>query len=129
MTGSVEVLPDGRMVQYFNFECPIIYFHRHNQRSFYREKLNGDYFNANEDKPLLELPLWTPMPSKVQEARIHLSTGGNHYSYGEAMEWIYDWDSIFNQKANIKDKAYFAFRRHYGNNDEAVTFTIVVEGY
>ncbi|AKG11499.1 pyocin knob domain-containing protein [Moraxella bovoculi] len=128
MTGSVEVLPNGRMVQYFTFVCPVLYFHKHGLSAFYREKLGVSSFTA-EDSPHLELPLWTPMPHKIQEARIHLSANLNHNAWGEAQEWVYDWDAIFNHHANIKDKAYFAFRRWAGNQDEPVTFTIVVEGY
>lgn len=128
VTGSVEVLPDGRIIQRFTFTCPVIYFHRHNLSAFYREKLGVSSFAA-EDSPLLELPLWTAMPNKVQEARIHLSSNLNHNAWGEALEFAYDWDSIFNQHVNIKDKAYFAFRRWGGSQDEPVTFNIVVEGY
>ncbi|STZ09335.1 Uncharacterised protein [Moraxella caprae] len=128
ITGSVEVLPNGRMVQYFTFVCPVVYFHKHGLSAFYREKLGVQTFAA-ADSPHLELPLWTPMPNKVQEAHIYLGTAGNHYSYGEALEWIYDWDAILNHQSNIKDKAYFAFRRWDGTSDEIITFTIVVEGY
>lgn len=128
VTGSVEALPDGRIIQRFSFTCPVIYFHRYNLNAFYREKLSVSSFVA-DDSPLLEVPLWTAMPNKVQEARIHLSSNTAHYAFGEALEWNYDWDSIFNQHANIKDKAYFAFRRIAGSNNESVTFNIVVEGY
>lgn len=128
VTGSVEVLPDGRIIQRFTFVCPVAYFHRYGLSAFYREKLGVTSFAA-EDTPLLELPLWTAMPNKVQEARIHLSANLNHNAWGEALEWAYDWDSIFNQHVNIKDKAYFAFRRWGGSQDEPVTFNIVVEGY
>lgn len=128
VTGSVEVLPDGRIIQRFTFSCPVIYFHRHNLSAFYREKLGVSSFAA-EDSPLLELPLWTAMPNKVQEARIHLSSNLNHNAWGEALEFAYDWDSIFNQHVNIKDKAYFCFNRVKGSQDEPVTFNIVVEGY
>lgn len=128
VSGSVEVLPDGRIIQRFNFTCPVHYFHRHSLSAFYREKLGLSRFGG-EDQPLLELPLWTAMPNKVQEARIHLSSSDSFYASGEALEWSYDWDSIFNQHANIKDKAYFAFRRVYGGENEMVTFNIVVEGY
>lgn len=128
ITGSVEVLPDGRIIQRFTFVCPVIYFYRYGLSAFYREKLGVTSFVA-DDTPLLELPLWTAMPNKVQEARIHLSSNLNHNAFGEALEWAYDWDSIFNQHVNIKDKAYFAFRRWGGSQDEPVTFNIVVEGY
>lgn len=128
VTGSVEVLSDGRIIQRFTFTCPVIYFHRHNLSAFYREKLGVSSFAA-EDSPLLELPLWTAMPNKVQEARIHLSSNLNHNAWGEALEFAYDWDSIFNQHVNIKDKAYFCFNRVKGSQDEPVTFNIVVEGY
>lgn len=128
ITGSVEVLPDGRIIQRFTFVCPVAYFHRYGLSAFYREKLGVSSFTA-DDTPLLELPLWTAMPNKVQEARIHLSANLNHHAFGEALEWNYDWDSIFNQHVNIKDKAYFAFNRIKGGNDEPVTFNIVVEGY
>lgn len=128
ISGSVEVLPDGRIIQRFTFVCPVIYFHRHSLNAFYREKLGVSNFIA-DDIPLLELPLWIAMPNQVQEASIHLSSSLNHYAFGEAQEWSYDWDSIFNQHINIKDKAYFTFRRLMGSNDEPVTFNIVVEGY
>lgn len=128
VTGMIEVYPDGRIVQYFSFVAPIVYFLRTGLQAFYRSMLNLPNFSSS-DGVLLELPLWTPMPNKVQEARIHLSSNTTTWAFGEALEWAYDWDSIFNQHASIKDKAYFAFRRVAGNNDEPVSFTIIVEGY
>ena len=129
VTGVVEVYPDGRIVQFFNFVAPVIYFHRHNTQAFYRTTLGVANFATGEDSPLLEMPLWTAMPNKVSEARVHLSSGPVMCAYVEANEWAYDWDAIFNQQANIKDKAYFSFRRGVGGTDEPVTFNIVVEGY
>ena len=129
VTGVVEVYPDGRIVQSFSFVAPVIYFHLHNVQAFYRATLGVANFTAREDNPILEMPLWTAMPNKVSEARVHLSSGPAHHAYSEANEWIYDWDAIFNQQANIKDKAYFSFRRWTGGSDEPVTFNIVVEGY
>ena len=129
VTGVVEIYPDGRIVQFFSFIAPVRYFHRHNKEAFYRTTLGIADFMAVEDNPILEMPLWTAMPNKVSEARVHLSSGPAHHAYSEANEWIYDWDAIFNQQANIKDKAYFSFRRWAGGIDEPVTFNIVVEGY
>lgn len=128
-SGMLEIYPDGRIVQRFTFVCPVIYFHRHNLQAFYRSVLGISNFNAPDDSPHLEIPLWTAMPNKVLEARIHLSSGNIHHAFGEANEWAYDWDGIFNQHKEIKDKAYFSFRRWAGSTDEAVTFNIVVEGY
>ena len=129
VTGVVEVYPDGRIVQSFSFVAPVRYFHRHSAQAFYRTTLGIANFVAVEDSPILEMPLWTAMPNKVSEARVHLSSGPAYHAYSEANEWIYDWDAIFNQQANIKDKAYFSFRRWVGGTDEPVTFNIVVEGY
>ena len=129
VTGVVEVYPDGRIVQSFSFVAPVRYFHRHSAQAFYRTTLGIANFVAGEDNPILEMPLWTAMPNKVSEARVHLSSGPAYHAYSEANEWIYDWDAIFNQQANIKDKAYFSFRRLAGGTDEPVTFNIVVEGY
>ena len=129
VAGVVEVYPDGRIVQSFSFVAPVRYFHRHSAQAFYRTTLGIADFTAGEDNPILEMPLWTAMPNKVSEARVHLSSGPAHHAYSEANEWIYDWDAIFNQQANIKDKAYFSFRRWTGGSDEPVTFNIVVEGY
>ena len=129
VTGVVEVYPDGRIVQSFSFVAPVRYFHRHSAQAFYRTTLGIADFTAGEDSPILEMPLWTAMPNKVSEARVHLSSGPAHHAYSEANEWIYDWDAIFNQQANIKDKAYFSFKRWAGGTDEPVTFNIVVEGY
>ena len=129
VTGVVEVYPDGRIVQSFSFVAPVRYFHRHSAQAFYRTTLGIANFVAGEDSPILEMPLWTAMPNKVSEARVHLSSGPAYHAYYEANEWIYDWDAIFNQQANIKDKAYFSFRRLTGGTDEPVTFNIVVEGY
>ena len=129
VTGVVEVYPDGRIVQSFSFVAPVRYFHRHSAQAFYRTTLGIADFTAGEDTPILEMPLWTAMPNKVSEARVHLSSGPAYHAYYEANEWIYDWDAIFNQQANIKDKAYFSFRRWTGGSDEPVTFNIVVEGY
>ena len=129
VTGVVEIYPDGRIVQFFSFIAPVRYFHRHSAQAFYRTTLGIANFTAGEDSPILEMPLWTAMPNKVSEARVHLSSGPAHHAYAEANEWIYDWDAIFNQHANIKDKAYFSFRRCMGAADEPVTFNIVVEGY
>ena len=128
VTGVVEIYPDGRIVQFFSFIAPVEYFHRHGTQAFYRTTLGIANFEAG-DGPILEMPLWTAMPNKVSEARVHLSSGPAHHAYAEANEWIYDWDAIFNQHANIKDKAYFSFRRCMGAADEPVTFNIVVEGY
>ena len=128
VTGVVEIYPDGRIVQFFSFIAPVEYFHRHGTQAFYRTTLGIANFGAG-DSPILEMPLWTAMPNKVSEARVHLSSGPAHHAYAEANEWIYDWDAIFNQHANIKDKAYFSFRRCMGAADEPVTFNIVVEGY
>lgn len=116
VAGVVEIYPDGRIVQFFSFVAPVRYFSDAN-------------FTAGEDSAVLEMPLWTAMPNKVSEARVHLSSGPAQRAYSEANEWIYDWDAIFNQQANIKDKAYFSFRRWAGGVDEPVTFNIVVEGY
>ena len=129
VAGVVEVYPDGRIVQSFSFVAPVRYFHRHSAQAFYRTTLGVANFTAGEDSPILEMPLWTAMPNKVSEARVHLSSGPKYHAYSEANEWIYDWDAIFNQQANIKDKAYFSFRRLAGGTDEPVTFNIVVEGY
>ena len=129
VAGVVEVYPDGRIVQFFSFIAPVIYFHRHNTQAFYRTTLGIANFATGEDTPILEMPLWTAMPNKVNEARVHLSSGPACSAYSEASEWIYDWDAIFNQQANIKDKAYFSFKRGVGGTDEPVTFNIVVEGY
>lgn len=129
VAGVVEVYPDGRIVQSFSFVAPVRYFHRHSAQAFYRTTLGIANFVADEDGPILEMPLWTAMPNKVSEARVHLSSGPARHAYSEANEWIYDWDAIFNQQANIKDKAYFSFRRLTGGTDEPVTFNIVVEGY
>ena len=129
VTGVVEVYPDGRIVQSFSFVAPVRYFHRHSAQAFYRTTLGIANFVAVEDNPILEMPLWTAMPNKVSEARVHLSSGPAYHAYSDANEWIYDWDAIFNQQANIKDKAYFSFRRLAGGTDEPVTFNIVVEGY
>ena len=129
VAGVVEIYPDGRIVQFFSFVAPVRYFHRHNTRAFYRTTLGVADFVVVEDNPILEMPLWTAMPNKVSEARVHLSSGPAYHAYSEANEWIYDWDAIFNQQANIKDKAYFSFRRCMGDTDEPVTFNIVVEGY
>ena len=129
VAGVVEIYPDGRIVQFFSFVAPVRYFHRHSAQAFYRTTLGIADFTAGEDNPILEMPLWTAMPNKVSEARVHLSSGPAHHAYSEANEWIYDWDAIFNQRANIKDKAYFSFRRWTGGTDEPVTFNIVVEGY
>ena len=128
VTGVVEIYPDGRIVQFFSFIAPVEYFHRHGTQAFYRTTLGIANFAAG-DSPILEMPLWTAMPNKVSEARVHLSSGPAHHAYAEANEWIYGWDAIFNQHANIKDKAYFSFRRCTGGADEPVTFNIVVEGY
>ena len=129
VAGVVEVYPDGRIVQSFSFVAPVRYFHRHSAQAFYRTTLGIADFTAGEDNPILEMPLWTAMPNKVSEARVHLSSGPAHHAYSEANEWVYDWDAIFNQQANIKDKAYFSFKRSMGGADEPVTFNIVVEGY
>ena len=129
VTGVVEVYPDGRIVQSFSFVARVEYFHRRSTQAFYRTTLGIANFEAGEDIPILEMPLWTAMPNKVSEARVRLSSGPAHYAYAEAYEWIYGWDAIFNQHANIKDKAYFSFRRWMGAADEPVTFNIVVEGY
>ena len=129
VTGVVEIYPDGRIVQFFSFIAPVRYFHRHSAQAFYRTTLGVANFTVWEDSPILEMPLWTAMPNKVSEARVHLSSGPAYHAYSEANEWIYDWDAIFNQQANIKDKAYFSFRRLAGGTDEPVTFNIVVEGY
>ena len=129
VTGVVEIYPDGRIVQFFSFIAPVRYFHRQSAQAFYRTTLGIADFMAVEDNPILEMPLWTAMPNKVSEARVHLSSGLAHHAYSEANEWSYDWDAIFNQHANIKDKAYFSFRRWTGSIDEPVTFNIVVEGY
>ena len=129
VTGVVEIYPDGRIVQFFSFIAPVRYFHRHSAQAFCRTTLGIANFVVVEDNPILEMPLWTAMPNKVSEARVHLSSGPAHHAYSEANEWIYDWDAIFNQQANIKDKAYFSFRRSVGGTDEPVTFNIVVEGY
>ena len=129
VTGVVEIYPDGRIVQFFSFIAPVRYFHRHNTQAFYRTTLGVANFATGEDSPILEMPLWTAMPNKVSEARVHLSSGPALCAYAEANEWMYDWDAIFNQQANIKDKAYFSFRRLAGGTDEPVTFNIVVEGY
>ena len=130
VAGVVEVYPDGRIVQFFSFVAPVRYFHRHSVQAFYRTTLGiANFLALMEDNPILEMPLWTAMPNKVSEARVHLSSGPASYAYAEANEWIYDWDAIFNQQANIKDKAYFSFRRWTGSTDEPVIFNIVVEGY
>lgn len=129
VTGVVEIYPDGRIVQFFSFIAPVIYFHRHSAQAFCRTTLGIANFVAREDSPILEMPLWTAMPNKVSEARVHLSSGPALHAYSEANEWIYGWDAIFNQQANIKDKAYFSFNRWTGGTDEPVTFNIVVEGY
>lgn len=128
VTGSVETFVDGRVVQYFTMNCSVYHFFRHNAAQLYRDAgFTVNYFGEG-GAAFLELPLWTAMPNKVQRATINIAAVENNYIH-EALEWVWNWESLWNTSKNIRDKCYFGFRRISGERDEKVQIHITVEGY
>lgn len=123
VTGSVEIYPDGKIVQYF-------YYRNFRVHWFDYEIAPPDHFRV----PEIPIQLWTAMPNKITYVSGHISRTNDTSIWpvrsvgAEASEWTTPlW--AFEKQGNLKDRCSVYTRRLAGDTNETVDMLIRVEGY
>lgn len=123
VTGSVEIYPDGKIVQYF-------YYRNFRVHWFDYEVAPREHFRV----PEIPIQLWTAMPNKITYVSGHISRTNDTNIWpvrsagAEATEWTTPlW--AFEKQGNLKDRCSVYTRRLAGDANETVDMLIRVEGY